>query len=186
MKKSSYILIALGVLILLGSFFFPSIMMKRMELKLITVRGDDKTTLISTGMFMTLALDLNDIDVLNPDNTVRGLDVTITAVDTLKTPTVRLSKAWEPYSKITESGDTLTLRVAPYNVPEGERLSVEPSAFKLCEIQVPANMLRTIRSNGMLLTIQDFQDANLKVPYAGNTEYRNCSFKLLETTDWVD
>ena len=182
MKKSSYIIIALGALIALGAFFFPSIAMKRMELKLITVKGDGKTTLITTGMFMTLALDLDyHINVYDSDNNVRGLDVTVSAVDTLKTPRIMLSKAWAPYTRITENNDTLKLRVKPYNVADDTRVVADSSAFNLCEIQVPANMLHAIKSEGMELTIQDFRNADLKIPYAGETEYRNCSFSRLQT-----
>ncbi|MDE5795512.1 MAG: hypothetical protein K2H75_00215, partial [Muribaculaceae bacterium] len=59
MKKTSYILIILLGVILVGSFLMPAVLYKKIEFSLQTLRADGDTVRVTTGFFITFDITNN-------------------------------------------------------------------------------------------------------------------------------
>lgn len=191
MKRTSYILIILTGVILIGSFLMPAVMYKKIEFSLQTLRADGDTVRVKTGFFITFDITNNmwlTAQTANPEKegSDQLLKVTVRQNPQLSEAVLVMDRAWRQNMTITNDSTALKVELDMHCFKKENNIrpniEIVPEAAHVLTLEVPAGWVDTIRAKSNLaLTVEDFTDSDMVVSTSASPLFEavNCTFRQL-------
>ncbi|MDE6669542.1 MAG: hypothetical protein K2K26_07650 [Muribaculaceae bacterium] len=191
MKRTSYILIILLGVILVGSFLMPAVIYKKIEFSLQTLRADGDTVRVTTGFFITFDITNNMwlmAQSANPEKEESDqlLKVTVRQNPRLSEAVLVMDRAWQQNMTITNDSTTLKVELDMHSFKKENNIrpniEIAPDAAYVLTLEVPAGWVDTIKAKSNLaLTVEDFTDSDMVVSTSASPSFEavNCTFRQL-------
>ena len=191
MKRTSYILIILLGVILVGSFLMPAVIYKKIEFSLQTLRADGDTVRVTTGFFITFDITNNMwlmAQSANPEKEESDqlLKVTVRQNPRLSEAVLVMDRAWQQNMTITNDSTTLKVELDMHSFKKENNIrpniEIAPDAAYVLTLEVPAGWVDTIKAKSNLaLTVEDFTDSDMVVSTSASPPFEavNCTFRQL-------
>lgn len=191
MKRTSYILIVILGVLLVGSFLMPAVLYKKIEFSLQTLRADGDTVRVTTGFFITFDITNNmwlRAQTANPEKegSEQLLKVTVRQNPQLSEAVLVMNRAWQQNMTITHDSTALKVELDMHSFKEENNMrpniEIAPDAANVLMLEVPVGWVDTIKAkNNLALTVEDFADSDMVVSTSASPLFEavNCTFRRL-------